>query len=72
MKTAPFREAAAALAARDALVCIMCAQRNPAGCHRSHLADWLMGHGCKVVHLLAAGRAVEHAVPPQEELWRDG
>jgi len=44
---------------------------NPADCHRSHIADWLVAHGHKVVHLLAPGRTVEHAVHPQEELWRD-
>lgn len=71
MKTTPFREAAAALAALGERVCIMCAERNPADCHRSHIADWLVGHGEKVIHLLAAGRAVEHAMHPQEELWRD-
>jgi uncharacterized protein (DUF488 family) len=27
-------------------------------------------HGEKVIHLLALGRAVEHAMHPQEELWR--
>ena len=71
MRTALFRETAATLAARDEAVCIMCAERNPADCHRSHIADWLVAHGHKVMHLLAPGRAVEHAVHPQEELWRD-
>jgi uncharacterized protein (DUF488 family) len=71
MKTAPFREAAAALAATGERVCIMCAEKNPADCHRSHIADWLVTHGEKVIHLLAPGRAVEHAMHPQEELWRD-
>ncbi|MGH8640377.1 MAG: DUF488 family protein [Burkholderiales bacterium] len=28
-------------------------------------------HGEKVIHLLAPGRALEHAIHPQEELWRD-
>jgi uncharacterized protein (DUF488 family) len=50
---------------------LMCAEGNPADCHRSHIADWLVAHGHKVVHLLAPGRTVEHAVHPQEELWRD-
>jgi uncharacterized protein (DUF488 family) len=39
--------------------------------HRSHIADWLVGHGHRVVHLLAQGRSREHAVHPQEDLWRD-
>jgi uncharacterized protein (DUF488 family) len=71
MKTAGFREAAAALAALGDGVCIMCAERNPADCHRLHIADWLVAHGQKVMHLLAPARAVEHAAHPQEELWRD-
>ncbi len=40
-------------------------------CHRSHIADWLVAHGHKVMHLLAPGQTVEHAVHPQEDLWRD-
>jgi uncharacterized protein (DUF488 family) len=71
MKSVPFRAAAGALAARQEGVCIMCAESNPADCHRSHIADWLVAHGHQVVHLLAPGRTVEHAVHPQEELWRD-
>ena len=71
MKTARFREAAAALAVLGEGVCIMCAETNPADCHRLHIADWLVAHGQKVKHLLAPGRAVEHVAHPQEELWRD-
>jgi uncharacterized protein (DUF488 family) len=71
MKSPRFREAAGALAARQESVCVMCAESNPADCHRSHIADWLAAHGHKVVHLLAPGRTVEQAVHPQEELWRD-
>lgn len=71
MKTALFREAAAALAARGDAVCILCAESNPANCHRAHIADWLVKHGHRVVHLVAPGRTLEHALHPQEELWRD-
>ena len=71
MKTAPFRESAAALAARADTVCIMCAESDPADCHRSHIADWLVAHGSDVVHLLAPGRTIEHARNPQEALWRE-
>jgi len=71
MKTAPFRESAAALAARADTVCIMCAESDPADCHRSHIADWLVAHGSDVVHLLAPGRTIEHARNPQGALWRD-
>ena len=68
MKTALFREAAAALP--DG-ACIMCAETNPGDCHRLHIADWLTHRGHRVVHLLAPGSAREHTRNPQEELWRD-
>lgn len=71
MKTARFRQAAAALSALGEGVCIMCAEQNPADCHRLPIADWLVAHGQKVMHLLWQGSAVEHARHPQEELWRD-
>jgi uncharacterized protein (DUF488 family) len=71
MKTAAFRDAAAALAARPEPCCIMCAESNPDYCHRSHIADWLVGKGHRVVHLLAQARSREHAVHPQEGLWPD-
>ena len=71
MKTPAFREAAAALAERGDAVCIMCAESNPEDCHRRHIADWLAARGQRVVHLLAPGRTREHALNPQEELWRD-
>jgi uncharacterized protein (DUF488 family) len=72
MKTARFRQVVQALAAGADGVCIMCAESNPADCHRSHIADWLVAHGTEVVHLLAPGRALAHARNPQEELWREG
>ena len=71
MKTPAFREAAAALEARADALCLMCAESNPDDCHRRHIADWLAARGHRVVHLLAPGRAREHALHPQEELWRD-
>jgi uncharacterized protein (DUF488 family) len=71
MRTPSFRHAAAALAARAHGVCIMCAESDPANCHRSHIADWLVAHGRPVTHLLAPGRSVEHARDPQEDLWRE-
>ncbi len=71
MRSELFREAAAALIAEPKRVCIMCAESNPDECHRLHIADWLVGRGQRVVHLLAPGRSREHARNPQEELWRD-
>jgi hypothetical protein len=37
----------------------------------SYIAQWLVGRGHRVVHLLAAGRSREHVLHPQEELWRE-
>jgi uncharacterized protein (DUF488 family) len=71
MRTSLFRDAAAALASRAHGLCVMCAESDPADCHRSHIADWLVAHGRPVAHLLALGRSVEHARNPQEELWRE-
>ena len=42
MQTVQFHTAAAALAASKVRVCIMCAESNPADCHRSFIADWLV------------------------------
>jgi len=50
---------------------LMCAESNPDDCHRSYIAQWLVGRGHRVVHLLAAGRSREHVLHPQEELWRE-
>ena len=63
METALFVDAASALigAPREARLCIMCAETNPADCHRSHIADWLVAHGERVVHLIAPGEEREHA-----------
>jgi len=71
MKNALFRDTAAAVAARSGRVCLMCAESNPDDCHRSSIAQWLVGRGHRVVHLLAAGRSREHVLHSQEELWRD-
>ena len=60
MQTEEFRTAAAALAARKDRVCIMCAESNPADCHRSFVAAWLVARGERVVHLLDAGKQREH------------
>jgi uncharacterized protein (DUF488 family) len=51
------------LAARG--VCAMlCAERDPAQCHRSLIADYLTLQGARVVHLIARGETREHALSP--------
>ena len=64
MESDQFRAAAQRLAAQAAerAVCILCAERDPARCHRSLIADWLVVQGHRVVHLVAAGRSREHAL----------
>jgi len=42
-------------------VCIMCAETDPADCHRSHIADWLVARGERVVHLIGPDEQREHA-----------
>jgi uncharacterized protein (DUF488 family) len=41
--------------------CIMRAETDPADCHRSHIADWLVARGERVVHLLEPDKFHEHA-----------
>ena len=48
-----------ALAGRGS-VAVMCAERDPARCHRSLLADYLTLKGVQVVHLLALGERQDH------------
>lgn len=43
-------------------VAIMCAEKNPAECHRSFISDWLVAHGVEVVHLVAPGHSQPHAL----------
>jgi uncharacterized protein (DUF488 family) len=71
MATAKFTEAVTSLTRRAERICIMCAESDPANCHRLLIAEWLVARGHKVVHLLAEGRMREHALHPQEDLWRD-
>jgi len=47
-------------AGREGRVCIMCAESNPADCHRSFIADWLAAQGHRIIHLLDSGRQQEH------------
>ena len=63
MQTLAFEQAARALIATGdgRRVCIMCAETDPADCHRSHISDWLLARGERVVHLIAQGETREHA-----------
>jgi uncharacterized protein (DUF488 family) len=43
---------------------VMCAELDPARCHRSLLADQLAAHGLEVVHLLRGGERRPHLPRP--------
>jgi uncharacterized protein (DUF488 family) len=43
---------------------MLCAERDPAQCHRSLIADYLTLQGARVVHLIARGETREHALSP--------
>jgi uncharacterized protein (DUF488 family) len=58
METAEFQDAAARVP--DG-ACLMCAETEPSDCHRSHIADWLVANGRRVVHLLKPGECRDHA-----------
>jgi uncharacterized protein (DUF488 family) len=66
MRGEAFRTAAAQLMrdARRERLCLMCAERDPAQCHRSLIADWMVVHGERVLHLIETGEARAHALHP--------
>ncbi len=70
MESEEFRTAAQRLAenAAERAVCVLCAERDPARCHRSLVADWLVAQGHRVVHLLAPGRSRDHVLHPAARL----
>ena len=49
-------------AAHDAKVALLCAERDPAHCHRSFISDYLCAFGDDVVHLVRPGERVVHAL----------
>lgn len=67
MDTEAFRKGAAQLqnlAARGTCT-ILCAERDPARCHRALIADYLTLRGMRVVHLIAPGESREHLLSPE-------
>lgn len=66
MRSEVFLDSAGDVLARAGaeMLCLMCAERNPAQCHRSLIADWLALHGARVVHLIGPGEAREHTLHP--------
>ncbi len=43
---------------------ILCAERFWWRCHRRLLADWLVAHGHRVIHIVEINREVEHKLSP--------
>jgi len=70
MEGRAFVLAAQSLAERAASerICVMCAERDPAHCHRSLIADWWVAHGHAVVHLLEERETQEHRLNPLARL----
>ncbi len=64
MESPAFQLAAAQLAAEaeEQPLCVLCAEREPASCHRSLIADWLVSQGHRVVHLVAPRHSREHVL----------
>jgi len=42
-------------------VAILCAERNPRGCHRRYISAHLAGLGVRVIHILGPGKTREEA-----------
>lgn len=66
MTTREFRHALASLLALAAGLptAVLCAERDPDGCHRSLLADALLASGARVRHILEPGGWRDHALNP--------
>lgn len=58
--------------AGEKLTAVMCAELDPAHCHRSLLADVLMSRGCEVFHILGSGECRLHTLHPNARLLKTG
>jgi uncharacterized protein (DUF488 family) len=72
MATPAFAEALARLLAAPPRTAVMCAEGDPARCHRQLIADALVARGIAVQHLLAPGRAETHLLNPRARVGPDG
>ena len=65
MESEEFVAAVDDLLAREGAVALMCAERDPAHCHRSYLSDFLVGvRGVEVIHVRDATETTAHARNP--------
>jgi uncharacterized protein (DUF488 family) len=69
METELYREGFARLReiAREAPTCLLCAERDPAGCHRRHLARALEERGLTVRHIVSPGRVLLPGEGPEDQ-----
>lgn len=58
--------------ARDGPVAVMCAEADPARCHRRILTDLLLARGVEVVHILGPGRSEPARPSPSASSGPDG
>jgi len=67
MDTETFKKSAAQLAnmAAQSPTAILCAEREPANCHRALISDYLLLQGCTVLHLMRPGESREHVLSPE-------
>jgi uncharacterized protein (DUF488 family) len=67
MDSAAFHQAASQLQrmAGQGATAMLCAERDPAHCHRRLIADYLSLQGLRLVHLLAPGERREHLLSPE-------
>lgn len=79
METEAFRRAAGQLIhlAGQQPCAMLCAEKDPAHCHRALIADYLTWRGARVVHLIAPGHMLTHRCDPRarpdgERLVYDG
>jgi len=66
MQTDGFRKAIGQLVhmAEQAGCALMCAEKQPADCHRALIADHLTASGVRVLHLVEPDRITEHRLNP--------
>lgn len=67
MQSAVFRRAVDQLVnlTRQGPCAIMCAEKDPANCHRALIADYLTLRNARVIHLVEPGYLVAHRLDPR-------
>jgi uncharacterized protein (DUF488 family) len=58
--------------ANESPTAVMCAEKTFEQCHRRILADWLVAHDHRVVHILDGGHAIDHALSPEARVDANG